>query len=54
MTVIRRQAAAALHGGDRRWATGPVSEGAEERLLLCVEELVSNASGTDGSRYTSI
>ncbi|MBM7805005.1 two-component sensor histidine kinase [Geodermatophilus bullaregiensis] len=43
MTVIRRQAAAALHGGDRRWATAPVSEGAEERLLLCVQELASNA-----------
>jgi hypothetical protein len=36
LTVIRRQLAAALHGGDRR-------RGAEERLLLCVEELASNA-----------
>jgi anti-sigma regulatory factor (Ser/Thr protein kinase) len=42
LTVIRRQAAAALHGGNRRRAA-PVSEGAEERLLLCVEELASNA-----------
>jgi hypothetical protein len=43
LTVIRRQAAAALHGGNRRRAAAPVSEGAEERLLLCVEELGSNA-----------
>jgi signal transduction histidine kinase len=43
LTIIRRRLAAALHGGDRRWAAAPVSEGAEERLLLCVEELTSNA-----------
>jgi hypothetical protein len=47
VTTIRRQVVAALHGGDRRWAAVSegthVSEGAEERLLLCVEELASNA-----------
>ncbi len=47
VTIIRRQVTAALHGGDRRWtavsAGAPVSEGAAERLLLCVEELASNA-----------
>ncbi len=41
VTTIRRRLTAALHGGDRRWAA--VSGGAEERLLLCVEELASNA-----------
>ena len=43
LTVVRRKAGAALHGGDRRWAAAPVAEGAEERLLLCLEELASNA-----------
>ena len=43
LTIIRRQLAAVLHGGDRRWAAVSVSEGAEERLLLCVEELTCNA-----------
>lgn len=43
LTIIRRRVAAALRGGDRRWAAAPVSEGAGERLLLCVEELASNA-----------
>ena len=43
VTIVRRRVAAALHGGDRRWAAAPVSEGAGERLLLCVEELASNA-----------
>ena len=43
VTIVRRRLAAALHGGDRRWAAASVSEGAEERLLLCLEELASNA-----------
>ena len=47
VTTIRRQMTAALHAGDRRWAAAPksprISTGAEERLLLCVEELASNA-----------
>lgn len=43
LIMIRRQAAAAMAAEDRRWAAAPVSEGAEQRLLLCVEELTSNA-----------
>jgi signal transduction histidine kinase len=43
VTILRRQLTALLRDGDQRWVTGPVSEGAEERLLLCVEELASNA-----------
>lgn len=43
VTRIRRQLMAALRHTRHRWATAPVSEGAEERLLLCVEELTSNA-----------
>jgi anti-sigma regulatory factor (Ser/Thr protein kinase) len=43
LSLHRRELAAALRDGDRRWAAAPVSEGAQERLLLCVEELASNA-----------
>lgn len=43
LTRVRRRLIALLRSGDRRWAAAPVSEGAEERLLLCLEELASNA-----------
>jgi signal transduction histidine kinase len=43
LSLHRRELAAALRDGDRRWAAAPVSAGAQERLLLCVEELASNA-----------
>lgn len=43
LSTERRQLAAAVRHGDRRWATSAVTEGAQERLLLCVEELASNA-----------
>jgi anti-sigma regulatory factor (Ser/Thr protein kinase) len=43
LSTQRRQLAAAVRHDDRRWAASVVAEGAQERLLLCVEELASNA-----------
>jgi signal transduction histidine kinase len=43
VTRIRRELADGLLHGDGRWDSAAVVEGAEERLLLCVEELTSNA-----------
>jgi signal transduction histidine kinase len=43
VTVTRRQLAAALPDADPSSSTAPVTQGASERLLLCLEELASNA-----------
>lgn len=43
VTGARRQLARALQDGDSQWAAAPVAAGARERLLLCLEELASNA-----------
>ncbi|RBY91916.1 MULTISPECIES: ATP-binding protein [unclassified Blastococcus] len=43
LSYSRRELAASLQDADRRWAAASVAQGAEERLLLCVEELGSNA-----------